>query len=270
MFPILFSIGNLSFKTINLFLLIGFLATGFMLWRRSKEEHYSELEVFDAFLLSFIFYLIVGRIVFVLLNFTEFRFDLIKWVDVISHRGNSQLAGLVGATFYLYRYSIKKRWDGFEILDFASQAITVGLMFFNLGYFFDGSMFGKITNLPWGVLIPGAFEKKHPVQLYFCIFFIVLSLILSWFEYHYRTFEWYRKGKKSAQSGFLFCTFLILLSGFSLLINLVSLPQVVINKFSLDIYIQSFGLFLGLVLLYFRSGRFASLMKDNRLWVKRN
>lgn len=270
MYPTIFSIGNFHLKTVSILMVLAFLSIGFILWRRGKEEHYSEIEIFDAFLLSFLTHVIVSRLAFIVLHFQDFQFAIFKWLDVINHPGSIFSIGLIAAGFKMYCFAYKKKWDAFEIMDFSSQALSIGLLIVNLGYFFEGSSLGKTTSMPWGLQLAQDFEKKHPVSLYFALFYLLLFCLLSWFEYHYRTFEWYRQGKKSAQSGFLFSSFLIFTSIFSSVMLLFRLPIIVIQKVSLDFYINILGLTLGLLILYIRSGRSPLAIKDNKLWIKRS
>src|SRR5690606_26230191 len=114
--------------------------------------------------------------------------------------------------------------------------------------------FGTPTKLPWGLVFPGVFEKHHPVQLYVMVFYLFLSWYLSWVEYRYRTFEWYRKGRNTAQTGFLLSIFLITNGFVFSVLSLVSVPSLVVFRVRADV-ISALGLLLfGVILLYLRSG----------------
>ncbi|MGD9129017.1 MAG: prolipoprotein diacylglyceryl transferase [Candidatus Woesebacteria bacterium] len=269
MYPVLFSYGPFSLKTMTVFLIFSFLSMGFIFWKRGKEEHYNEMEIFDSFLFSFIFALFVSRIAYILLNFSNFNFDFIKWIDFISHPGSKLSFGLMAMSLALYRFARKKKWDIFEILDFWTQAVSLGLIFVYLGYFFDASFFGNVTSLPIGVMAKGVLEKQHPVQLYLALFYLLLFIYLSWLEFHYRTFEWYRFGKKSAQTGFLFCNFIIVNAIVHFGMSFLRLPEIVINDFAVERIIYIVFLILALILLWFRSGRSLLPSRKTRIWAKR-
>ena len=135
------------------------------------------------------------------------------------------------------------------------------MIFIYLGFFLDGSYAGQLTSLPWGIVMPGTFEKSHPVQLYFVLFFIFLFRYLVRVEYRYRTFAWYRQGKKTAQSGFLLSMFVIFTSFFYLLMTPIALPSMVIAGQMIDPLVYFLSFFFGLRLLFIRSGRTLSLRK---------
>ncbi len=255
MLPVLFSLGPFSFRTMNLFLVIAFVAAGFLFWRKTREEHYDEAQVFDGFLLSTVFGFVMGRLGFILLNFPQFQLNILKWLDVVNNPGMTILFGLIGAGVYLYRFSVKHKWDVYEILDFWVLGLSCGLGIMWLGLFFDGSGFGYATSLPWGMIFPGVFDKHHPTQLYLTIFFFLIFWYLSWVEYRYRTFSWYRAGKNTAQTGFLTSVFILLTGLVSLLLAFVRQPQISIQGFNLDFFVYLLLMVIGAGLLFSRSGR---------------
>jgi prolipoprotein diacylglyceryltransferase len=68
MFPILFTIGQFHLRTAAVLGVIGFFLSGFVLWRKAREEHYSEAQLFDGFLLSTAAAFIFGRLGHIALN----------------------------------------------------------------------------------------------------------------------------------------------------------------------------------------------------------
>ncbi|KKU17860.1 MAG: Prolipoprotein diacylglyceryl transferase [Candidatus Pacebacteria bacterium GW2011_GWB1_47_8] len=255
MWPTLISLGALRLSTVTVVLLLGFLVSGFTFWRRGKEEHYSELQLFDGFLLSFIVGAIGARLVFVLLHFGQFGWSIFEWLSVVNKPGTHELAFLVISTLFLYRFAVRKKWDAYEVLDFWSLSLAVWLLFSSLADFTSGAGRGKFTQLPIGVTFPGSIEKTHPVQLYFAIFYLLLYVYLHWAESRYRIFEWYRLGRKSAHTGFLISTFTFFFAVFSALMLLFRLPEFPVFGFNLDIWLYLLGAILGVQVLLRRSDK---------------
>jgi len=254
-FPILFSYGPVTIKTMSFFMVLAFLASAFIFWKRGREEHYREDQLFDGFLMATVFGLLAARAGYVIFNFATFGFSIIRWVDFLSYPGLSGLFGLIAGGWYLYRYAGKNRWDGYEILDFWAIAATTGLIFTSVGAFFDGSGYGYATSLPVGVTFPSLIEPHHPVQLYFFLFYLVLCFYLFWAEYHYRTFEWYRYGKKTAQTGFLISTFIIVAGLANFIFAFFKPPTLTLYGINLDMIVSLAAFVAGVMLLYVRSGR---------------
>lgn len=255
MFPLLFAIGPFALRSLNLLLAIGLFAGMFVFWRKGKEEHYEEMELFDALFLGQIAGIICARIAFIIIHFDRFGLNPVSWFDVFTYPGFTLAAFFVVSGLYVYRYAIKKKWDQFEILDFWVLAIAVSQVFVWFGYFLEGIFFGTPTSLPWGLVFPGVFEKHHPVQFYLMFFYLILAWYLGWVEYRYRTFEWYRSGKNTAQTGFLLSVFLITNGLIYTLFSFITIPSLVVYGVRVDMGASIALLVFGLGLLYVRSGR---------------
>ncbi|MBT7499367.1 MAG: hypothetical protein HN679_01580 [Candidatus Pacebacteria bacterium] len=263
MYPTFINIGSVAISMGSIFNLLAFLTTAFVYWRKTREEHYHQDQVFDAFLLASVMGLLVGRLGFILFNFGELGKNIWNWFDVINRPGSLEIFSLLGASIYLYRYAGKKKWDRFEVLDFWFLAISAGMVFRQLGNFFMGVGFGYETQLPWGMVFPGVFVKHHPTQLYGALVYLGLYIYLYWAEYHYRTFLWYRAGKKTAQTGFLTSIFLIVTGLSMLLMRFVRPAQLEINQFGLDYLVYGAMALFGGVMMYIKSGRLI-IFKNNK------
>jgi prolipoprotein diacylglyceryltransferase len=256
MFPVLLEIGPLVIKTMNVFLVLALLTGLFIFWRKGKEEHYDEVELFDGLFLGQLLGIVVARAVYIITNFSNFGFDPIAWVDIFGNPGFALIAFFIVSGYYLFRYSLKKKWDAYEILDFWVLAVSFSSIWVWLGYFTEGIFFGTQTQLPIGIVFPGVFDAHHPLQLYLAIFYMGLAWYLGWVEYRYRTFEWYRKGKNTAQTGFLFALFLICNGIAYSLLSFISIPSMVVYGLRIDTAVAIIVMLLGFLLLYSRSGRY--------------
>ena len=266
MLETLVTIGSFQVRTLNVFEVIAFLAAGLIFWRRAKEENYPEARVFDAYLLSYVAGWVLGRFGYVIFNIDRFLGDPLSWLNIVQYPGVDLFFALLGASLYLVFFAKKQKWDAFEILDWWAQAVTMGLVWLNVGYFLAGTRFGHSTSLPWGVIFPGVFEKRHPVQLYFALFHAAMFKYLGWLEYNYRTFEWYRSGKKTAQTGFIFIAFLISYAVFSLVMSIIQSPVYLIGGFALDGLFYLALILLGIHLLLNRANRGLFSFKDRKLF----
>lgn len=253
MLPILFAIGSFSLKTIIVFIGVSLLTAAFVFWRKGREEHYNEFELMDCFLKALVVSIVVGRISYIFHNFPTLGMSPATWFDFFSHPGIHGLSAIVASMISIYKSAIANKWDAFELLDFWAIALAYGLSVIYFGLFLDGTYYGNRTNLPFGVLFPGLVDKHHPLQLYLASFFTAISVFLSRIEYRYRTFEWYRAGKKAAQTGFLISVFIILLSLTMIMTNFLK-PR---NAFLPYLDLAEYAVFLivGIVMLLKRSGR---------------
>jgi len=255
MYPQLFELGPFTLRTLSVMMVLAFFITAFLFWRKGREEHYPEIELIDGFLMAVLIGFVFGRAGYIVAEIGIFGFSVLKWLDVFGYPGLNGAMGTIAATIYLFRHAKKQKWDPFEILDFWALALAGGLSIGYLGLFFDGSVFGLQTDLPMGITFPGLQEPHHPTALYFSIFFLALSWYLSWVEYRYRTFEWYRAGKKTAQTGFLISIFLIVSAIFFFAMTWLKPPIFSFFDVNADRLLTLVAIFFGLGLLWNRSGR---------------
>ena len=69
-------------------------------------------------------------------------------------------------------------------MDFGAPLIPLGLGFGRIGNFINGELWGKQTDLPWGMVFPAADKlTRHPNPLYEALLEgFVLFIILWWFS----------------------------------------------------------------------------------------
>jgi len=255
MYPTLVQLGPFSLRTLSVFLILAFITTAFLFWRKTKDEHYADDQIFDAFLLSSIVGFISGRLGYIASQFDVFGFNVLKWFDVVSFPGINGAVALMVAAVFLYRYASKKKWDVFELLDYWVLAVAGGLALLYVGLFFDGTNYGVATTLPWGVVFPGLQEPHHPTQLYYAVFFLLLSWYLARLEYTYRTFAWYRAGRTSAEPGFLLSVFFIASAIFYFAMTWIKVPIFTFFALNIDRVLAVIAVVAGSILLLYRSGR---------------
>lgn len=255
MLPILLKIGPFQLTSFAVAVVVAFLASSFVFWRKTKEEHYAEDEAFDGWLLSLLWGALWARIGFILFHWDVFGTQFLRWIDIFSYPGFTPLFGLIAILMFMYRFAAEHNWDVFEFLDFGVLSLTLGSALIWLGAFFDGSSFGNPTYLPWGVQFPTVFDLRHPVQIYATLFYLMVFAYLAWVEQRYRTFSWYRDKKHSAQSGFLVCFFLMAYGLMGVVLAILSPPSLQIMQMSIDLPVKVAFLVYGFALLYIRSGR---------------
>jgi phosphatidylglycerol:prolipoprotein diacylglycerol transferase len=68
----------------------------------------------------------------------------------------------------------------FEVTDFVTPAVPIGLALGRIGNFINGELWGRVTDVPWGIVFPlGGPLPRHPSQLYeFALEGLLLFIIL--------------------------------------------------------------------------------------------
>ncbi|UJF19680.1 prolipoprotein diacylglyceryl transferase [Vibrio sp. SS-MA-C1-2] len=183
--PILISIGPLAIHWYGVMYLLGF---AFAIWlancRADKPNSgWTRDEVSDLLFAGFLGVVVGGRVGYVLFyNFDLFLADplyLFKvWTGGMSFHGG--LLGVITAMLWFGRKTSRKF---FTIADFIAPLVPFGLGAGRLGNFINGELWGRVTDMPWGMIFPtGGPLPRHPSQLYeFFLEGVVLLLILNLF-----------------------------------------------------------------------------------------
>ena len=131
-----------------------------------KDKNISSL--FDDLVTYLIAGIIIGgRLGYVLFyNFKYFSQNFIE-IFFVWEGGMSFHGGLIGIIVATYIYSKKYKINKYIFLDLISVSAPIGLFFGRIANFINGELFGKVTNVKWGVI----FSKidmlpRHPSQLY--------------------------------------------------------------------------------------------------------
>ncbi|MBF0342319.1 MAG: prolipoprotein diacylglyceryl transferase, partial [Magnetococcales bacterium] len=81
--------------------------------------------------------------------------------------GMSFHGGLLGVLLAGYLFARKHRLGFLVLGDLLAVVTPLGLLLGRIGNFINGELWGRTTDLPWGVVFPGAGAvPRHPSQLY--------------------------------------------------------------------------------------------------------
>lgn len=81
--------------------------------------------------------------------------------------GMSFHGGLLGLVVTIAFFSWQKRASFLSSIDLLGAVSPLGLMLGRIANFINGELYGKPTDLPWGVIFPGGGDlPRHPSQLY--------------------------------------------------------------------------------------------------------
>lgn len=179
--PVAFSIGPLQVHWYGLMYLIAFaIAWGLAQHRRERLQLY-KTQVNDLIFYAAVGVVIGGRVGYMLFyDFPEViqhPLSLFKvWEGGMSFHG-----GLLGVLVALWYSSKKFNQSIWNITDFVAPLVPLGIACGRLGNFINGELWGRETNIPWGMVFPdGGPVLRHPSELYELLLEGVLLFVILW------------------------------------------------------------------------------------------
>jgi len=173
MLPVFLNLKFIKIYTQGLFLVLAFFWSSYFLWKLIRLTSYKEEDIFDNLFTSIFSGLFFGRLVFVILNFSKFGFDPIKFILVNGYSGFSIVGCLAGFMLVIYLFSKKQRESFSEIIDYFIPPIFLSLGFGKLGSFFSGSELGSKTKFIISLKYPGLNGNYHLTAFYESLLFFI-------------------------------------------------------------------------------------------------
>ncbi|MEQ8964250.1 MAG: prolipoprotein diacylglyceryl transferase [Azospirillaceae bacterium] len=125
-------------------------------------------EDFDDFLTwAIVGTILGGRLGYVL--FYNFPYYIDRPLEALRvwEGGMAFHGGILGVTVAMLIFARRRDFSPFALADVVAAAAPIGLFLGRLANFVNGELWGRTTDLPWGVIFPtGGPEPRHPSQLY--------------------------------------------------------------------------------------------------------
>jgi phosphatidylglycerol:prolipoprotein diacylglycerol transferase len=210
--PTIIEIGSFQLRYYGLMYLVAFGVTYFLVTYRIKHENYeySKELIQDYFVWAILGLLIGARLGYVLFYNPGyylshpleiiFPFDLSNGFRYVGISGMSYHGGAIGVLIASIIFCRKQSIRFWRFADLFSAAVPLGYTFGRIGNFINGELYGRVTDVPWGMYFPldPTLRLHHPSQLYEAFFEGIFLFIILWSL----------RGKKYFD-GFLFSLYLI-------------------------------------------------------------
>ncbi len=184
--PVAFHINQFKVYWYGIMYLLSFvLAWGLATWRVKKPGALlTVLQVSDLIFYCAIGVVVGGRLGYVLFYDLPYFLHHPVHIFAIWQGGMSFHGGLIGVILALWWCSRQFNCSIFDLGDFIAPLVPIGLAAGRIGNFLNQELWGRITDVPWGVVFPAAgFEPRHPSQLYeFMLEGVLLFIVLWWFS----------------------------------------------------------------------------------------
>ena len=108
-----------------------------------------------------------GRLGYVLFYKPGYYFENPQEILFLWHGGMSFHGGLLGVLTAIGVFAWRRGIPVLALGDVVAACAPIGLFFGRIANFINGELFGRPTDVPWGMVFPhGGPEPRHPSQLY--------------------------------------------------------------------------------------------------------
>lgn len=185
--PVAISVGPLNVHWYGIMYLFAFAAAWILAWKRAALPHspIKPSQVEDLIVYGAIGVVLGGRFGYVVLyNFDAWLRDPL-WLFRVWEGGMAFHGGLLGVILAIFLYCRRLKISYFDTLDFVVPLVPLGLGFGRIGNFIGQELWGRATDVSWGMVFPRDPEAlvRHPSQLYQAFLEgFVLFIIVFWFS----------------------------------------------------------------------------------------
>lgn len=181
--PILLRLGPLQIRWYGLMYVLGFIACYLLVRKQIKEFNYQPLAVhFENLNIVLIIAMILGgRLGYVLFYNLPYYLEHPLEIPATWSGGMSFHGATIGLIFCSFIFCRIKKLNFWKTADIYVVTAPIGLGLGRIGNFINGELFGKTTDLPWGMIFPaGGPIARHPSQLYEAFLEGFILFILLW------------------------------------------------------------------------------------------
>ncbi|GAM10616.1 prolipoprotein diacylglyceryl transferase [Geobacter sp. OR-1] len=200
--PVFLRIGPLEMRWYGLMYILAFTAAYFIIGYAVKNRNISLSKdgVTDLVFAVAVGIIVGGRLGYILFyNLGYYLANPLKLLAVWEG-GMSFHGGFAGAVISGILFCRKRKLNFLEIADIGFLTAPIGLMFGRIGNFINGELYGRVTDMHWGIVFPGGGNlPRHPSQLYESFLEGPATFLLIWLIW---------RGKRPAGSvlcGFIAC-----------------------------------------------------------------
>ena len=168
--PVAVSLGPITIYWYGIAYVVGAALCGITMWRTQRRWG---LNITSDDLMMVVFGAVIGLVIGARVFYVVFYGDGFYWehpleIFMTNHGGMSFHGGLVGGLLGGYLVCRRYRLSAATLADLAIIGVPLALCLGRCANFVNGELWGKPTDLPWGVVFGGAAGDipRHPSQLY--------------------------------------------------------------------------------------------------------
>jgi len=186
--PVAVSIFGFDIHWYGLMYVAGFLSVYFLwVYRVKRYPEFAESKWNSELISDLIFYgaigaVVGGRLGYVLFYKPDYYSSNLLEVFYLQQGGMSFHGGLMGVIAGIFLFSRKIKLSFMAVADFVAPVAPIGLFFGRMGNFINQELWGKVTDVPWGMVFTnGGPLPRHPSMLYEAVLEGLVLMAALWF-----------------------------------------------------------------------------------------
>ena len=185
--PVAVSVFGLQIHWYGLMYVAAFLSVYFLwVYRINKHPELCDSKWNSDLVSDLIFYgaigaIVGGRLGYVLFYKPDYYLDHLLEVLYVQQGGMSFHGGLLGVIVGITFFSRKIGLSLLQVGDFVAPVAPLGLFFGRMGNFINQELWGKVTDVPWGMVFTnGGSMPRHPSMLYEALLEGIVLMSVLW------------------------------------------------------------------------------------------
>jgi phosphatidylglycerol:prolipoprotein diacylglycerol transferase len=201
--PNIFEIGSFQVRYYSLMYIVAFALTYLLVTYRLRTEKfpYTKEMIQDLMVWCILGIILGGRLGYVFFyNFEYFirhplevflPFSFADGFKFVGISGMSFHGGLIGAVLAGAMFCYIRQLRFWDLIDLFVPCAPLGYTFGRIGNFINGELWGRSTDVPWGMYFPldATHKLRHPSQLYEAFFEGLFLFVILWGLRKKRPFE---------------------------------------------------------------------------------
>jgi len=184
---VIVNLWGLEIRWYGLMYVFGFLGVYLMGNRRAKQYpaavrgNWSAEQISDLIFFGALGAVVGGRLGYVLFYKPLEYLNEPLQIFLINQGGMSFHGGLLGVVLGMAWFARKDQRTLLDVGDFVAPLAPIGLFFGRMGNFINQELWGKPTDLPWGMVFTTAdAQARHPSMLYEALLEGLLLFVILW------------------------------------------------------------------------------------------
>ena len=187
---IFFEAGPIAVHWYGVMYLLAFLFAWYAIPRLAKIKRYAFTpeDMGNLLFAGILGTIIGGRLGYVLFYAPEYFGEHPLEILMLWNGGMSSHGGMIGVAIavILQHRRMHDAISLWQLGDLLAIPIAIGLALGRLGNFINLELYGPITTMPWGIVVPGVEGVRHPAQMYAMVKDLVIAGICTWSFFHVR------------------------------------------------------------------------------------